>query len=74
MVKLMTSIAMAAHSNHGGTVAGTAGGTLLTIFANIHSEDIVKTAVLACIGAVVSFTISIGLKWITRKMQRKSSD
>jgi mannitol-specific phosphotransferase system IIBC component len=67
----MTSIPMAAHSNHGGTVAGTASGTLLTIFANIHSEDIVKTAVLACIGAVVSFTISIGLKWIARKMQEK---
>jgi mannitol-specific phosphotransferase system IIBC component len=65
---------MAAHSNHGGTVAGTAGGTLLTIFANIHSEDIVKTAVLACIGAVVSFIISIGLKWISRRWYRKSSN
>jgi predicted permease len=54
-------------------MAGTASGTLLTIFANIHSEDIIKTAVLACIGAVVSFVISIGLKWIARKMQRKSS-
>jgi hypothetical protein len=65
---------MAANSNHDGTVAGTAGGTLLTIFANIHSEDIVKTAVLACIGAVVSFTISIALKWISRRLQRKSAN
>ncbi|MBK7652059.1 MAG: hypothetical protein IPJ20_16910 [Flammeovirgaceae bacterium] len=64
---------MTTPSNHGGTVAGTAGGTLLTIFANIHSEDIVKTAVLACIGAVVSFIISITMKWISKKMRRSSN-
>ena len=34
------------------TKAGTAGGTLLSIFANIHSGDILKTAILAAIGAV----------------------
>jgi mannitol-specific phosphotransferase system IIBC component len=64
---------MATPSSHGGTLAGTATGTLLTIFVNIHSEDIVKTAVLACIGAVVSFTISVALKWMARKRLRKSS-
>ncbi|HEV8513437.1 MAG TPA: hypothetical protein VGQ59_09170 [Cyclobacteriaceae bacterium] len=62
---------MATHSGHGGTVAGTATGTLLTIFVNIHSEDVVKTVVLACIGAVVSFAISVSLKWIARKRLRK---
>lgn len=62
---------MTTHSNHG-TVAGTAGGTLLTIFANIHSEDIVKTAVLACIGAVVSFAISVLMKWISKKVLKNS--
>jgi hypothetical protein len=60
-------IKMTAHNGHGGTVAGTAGGTLLTLFANIHSEDIVKTAILATIGATVSFTISLFLKWIAKK-------
>lgn len=65
---------MSAHSGHSGTAAGTAGGTLLTIFANIHSEDVFKTALLACIGAVVSFTISLGMKWIARKMRRPSSN
>ena len=64
---------MAVHSNHGGTVAGTAGGTLLTIFANIHSEDVVKTAALACIGAVVSFTISLLMKWMARKMKSNTT-
>ena len=68
-MKVIPNQMMAAHSNHGGTVVGTAGGTLLTVFANIHSEDIVKTVVLACIGAVVSFTISISLKWIARKLR-----
>jgi mannitol-specific phosphotransferase system IIBC component len=65
-------VSMTAHNNNGGTVAGTAGGTLLTIFANIHSEDVVKTAVLACIGAVVSFTISIGMKWLARKLRKSA--
>ena len=63
---------MMGHSNHGGTVAGTASGTLLTIFANIHSEDIVKTTLLACVGALVSFTISLTLKWIARKFRSRS--
>jgi hypothetical protein len=60
---------MTGHSNHGGTVAGTASGTLLTIFANIHSEDIVKTTLLACVGAIVSFTISLALKWMSRRLK-----
>jgi len=64
---------MTTHNGNGGTVAGTAGGTLLTIFANIHSEDVVKTVVLACIGAVVSFTISVGMKWIAKKMRRQTN-
>lgn len=63
---------MTTHSNHGGTVAGTAGGTLLTIFANIHSEDIVKTALLACIGAIVSFMISLFMKWMSKKVLKDS--
>lgn len=65
---------MTASNGHGGTVAGTASGTILTIFANIHSEDIVKTTMLAVIGAVVSFTISLLLKWIAKKARRTSSN
>ncbi len=52
------------------TKAGTAGGTLLTIFANISSQDIIKTAVLAGIGAVVSFTITILLKAIIKRLKK----
>jgi len=52
------------------TKAGTAGGTLLSIFANIHSGDIWKTAVLAAIGAVVSFGITLLLKSIIRHFRK----
>ena len=45
-----------------GTKAGTAGGTLLTIIVNIKSEDVLKTTILAAVGAVVSFGVSFLLK------------
>lgn len=41
-----------------GTKAGTAGGTLLTVLANISTGDLVHTSVLAAVGALVSFTVS----------------
>ena len=50
--------------------AGTAGGTLLTIFANIQSGDILKTAVLAAVGAVVSFGSTMLLKTIIRYFRK----
>ena len=52
------------------TKAGTAGGTLLTIFGNISSQDIIKTIVLAGIGAVVSFCITIVLKAIIKRLKK----
>ena len=51
----MTLRTMSTPSSHHGTAAGTVGGTLLTVFANIQSGDITKTIVLAAVGAVVSF-------------------
>ena len=50
--------------------AGTAGGTLLSILANIHSGDILKTAVLAAIGAVVSFGSTMLLKMVIRYFKK----
>lgn len=52
------------------TKAGTAGGTLLTIFGNISSQDIIKTIVLAGIGAVVSFSITVVLKSIIKRLKK----
>lgn len=37
---------------------GTLGGTLCSIFGSITLDDIVKTVVLAVVGAVVSYAIS----------------
>jgi mannitol-specific phosphotransferase system IIBC component len=52
------------------TKAGTAGGTLLTIFANISSEDIFKTIILAAIGAVVSFGVTLLLKLLIKRLKK----
>jgi hypothetical protein len=58
---------MTAH-NH--TLMGTAGGTFLSMLPNLASEDIAKTAVLATVGAVVSFTISLLLKSLNKKHKK----
>jgi mannitol-specific phosphotransferase system IIBC component len=50
------------HYFDGTAKAGTAGGTLLTIIVNIHQEDLVRTAILAAIGAVVSFVVTVLIK------------
>lgn len=52
------------------TKAGTAGGTLLTIFANITSEDVIRTIILAAIGAAVSFTVTIFLKALIKRLKK----
>ena len=41
---------------------GTAGGTLTILFANINTDDLVKTVVLAAVGATVSLVVSFVLK------------
>lgn len=41
---------------------GTASGTLLSVLPNIHSEDYVKTIVLAIIGAAVGAVASMRLR------------
>jgi hypothetical protein len=53
-----------------GTKAGTAAGTLLTIIFNIHIHDILKTVVLAAIGAIVSFGVSLALKYLVKKFKK----
>ena len=49
---------------------GTAGGTFLSIIPNIQSADVLKTVLLAAIGAIVSFTISLVLKVIIKKHKK----
>ncbi len=59
---------MSQHTNP--TLVGTAGGTFLSIISNIPSADIAKTAILAAIGAIVSFTISLVLKCLIKKHKK----
>ena len=46
------------------TKAGTIGGTLISIFCNLHKEDVAGTVTLAGLGALVSFLVSILMKAI----------
>ena len=50
--------------------AGTAGGILTIVLVNINSGEILKTIALAALGAVVSFTVSIFLKWTIRQLKK----
>ncbi|MEI7510471.1 MAG: hypothetical protein WCJ62_13530 [Flavobacterium sp.] len=52
------------------TLMGTVGGTFLSIVPNIESEDIAKTVILAAVGAIVSFTISLVLKSLNKKHKK----
>ena len=57
-------------TNSNSTVLGTAGGTFLSVLPNLHSEDILKTIILATVGAIVSFTISLILKIFIKKHKK----
>ena len=52
------------------TKRGTAGGTLLTILGNITCDDIIKTAILAAVGAVVSFGVTVFCKLLAERMKK----
>ena len=55
---------------NGNVYAGTFGGLLLTVFSNLFVEDMMRTIILAVIGAVVSFVVSLTLKELIRWFKR----
>ncbi len=57
---------MASFDNTLSLKVGTAGGTLLSMVPNITSVDIFRTIILACVGAIVSFFVTLLLKWLTK--------
>jgi hypothetical protein len=57
------------HHEHS-TAIGTVTGTVFTVAANIDSHDYMKTAILAIIGATVSFAVSVILKWAWKILRR----
>lgn len=46
---------------------GTAGGTLTILLTQLHSGDVVKTMILAAVGAAVSFVVSFLLKKLVER-------
>lgn len=50
------------------TVVGTCGGTVLATLPVIGSEDLIRTGILALIGAVVSFSVSFSLKIVVKNI------
>ena len=52
------------------TQVGTVGGTFLSVVPNVHSEDVLRTVVLAIVGAVVSFVVSVLLRCLLKKRKR----
>jgi mannitol-specific phosphotransferase system IIBC component len=61
---------MSTHNNiESGTILGTVSGTVLTVAVNVGSSDILKTVILASLGAVVSFCVSLLLKWLVKKVK-----
>lgn len=48
----------------------TAGGFLSALFLNIRTADLLSTAVTAAVGALVSFAISLLLKYCVTRWRR----
>lgn len=45
-------------------------GTMFTLFVSIGFQDFLKTVILGCIGAIVSFLMSLFLKWLSKKIKK----
>ena len=52
------------------TKPATIGGITIILLDNINSGDVLKTIVLAGIGAIVSFIISLALKYCISKWRK----
>ena len=62
---------MASHQHiENGTILGTVCGTVLTVLVNIGSSEIIKTVVLAALGAVVGFSVSLLMKWLVKLLNK----
>jgi hypothetical protein len=49
--------------HHSDQAMGTLGGTVIAFIGIVDGSDIIKTGILACVGAMVSFGVSKGLHW-----------
>ncbi len=51
--------------------ASVIGGTVTSAWVHITSEDLIKTAVMATFGAVVSYLVSLLIKWIHKRLREQ---
>ena len=58
------------YTNDSTTVIGTVSGTILSVVAMFDAGDIIKTVILAAIGAAVSFLVSRFLRWLWEKWRK----
>lgn len=58
------------HHHDNSTAIGTVTGTVVTVAANIDSQDYVRTMILAAVGAIASFVMSLVLKWVWKKIKK----
>jgi mannitol-specific phosphotransferase system IIBC component len=56
------------------TRVGTAGGTITMFIASITTADLLRTIILTIVGALVSFLVSIILKWAFGKLRSRQRD
>ena len=54
-----------------GTTAGTIGGTFASVLFAENLDSLVQTSFHAAIGAIISFVVSVGLKYALKKLRRK---
>ena len=54
----------------GHTIYGTLGGIITILIVNISAGDLLRTIVLAAVGAVVSLSVSLGCKYCLRKWRK----
>jgi hypothetical protein len=55
---------------NGHTTYGTVGGIITILLVNINAGDILRTMVLAAVGAVVSLSVSHGCNYWLRKWRK----
>lgn len=58
------------HHIENDTITGTIGGTILSVIPNVESADLLRTLILAAVGAVASFLVTQILKWIWKRIKK----
>ncbi|RXJ51109.1 hypothetical protein [Gelidibacter gilvus] len=50
------------------------GGAFTSFWMHVNSEDLIKTAVMATFGTVVSYVVSLLIKFIRKRIKRHQSE